>query len=529
VAPVVGGMQGSAIVFWKEATVGGSPAGGAPPDSATLAYVTATGLDSSFVPALDGLVVGLKRKGLWAKMTAIYPFIGGTAALHRWNLLNPQDSDGAYRLTFYGGVSTHSTALGYRANPPGGTSNGAGYADTHCVPLGTLDQDSTHLAFYSLEDTAPGDRAEMGCFNWTGTSGSRFHIIARYTGVNAFYYGMAEEGTSNVGVPAASGLFVATRTATAYQAGYRNGAPLAPSGAPSIGLPPTPIWIGAINYFANKTDIPCGFASIGAGLGVQENADLYNVVQAYQTALARQIGTPMVFEGGDPNGGWAIGKRTPVGGNTVSATWTPAAVGKRDPKGAAVTGNYTETVTATGKKVPKGAATSLSYVETVTAAGKKVPKGVATTVNHTWALTAQGITPLIGFNKGNALANHTWVPAAVGSRTPKGASTIGNVFVVAAAGKRVQKGTGTVTVQWLPAATGKKPQQGAGAVNYEWRGAAVGSRTPKARGDTDYWFSQVALGVSGIAGQVKGQWNGQEVVEMCYGDKQVIEWLLVPS
>ena len=61
-------------------------------DPDTPAYLTATGLDASFAPALDGLVVGLKGYGLWTKMAAIYPFIGGTAALHKWNLKDPRDN-----------------------------------------------------------------------------------------------------------------------------------------------------------------------------------------------------------------------------------------------------------------------------------------------------------------------------------------------------------------------------------------------------------------------------------------------------
>ena len=249
----------------------------------TQAYIDATGLPGSFALALDGLVTGLKSKGLWTKMKAIYPMVGGTAALHQWNLVDPRDTDAAYRLTFNGGA--HSTALGYRPNPQGALSNG-GYADTHLVPLGLLDQDSTHLAYYSLLDVPAASRCEMGCFNWTGTSNSRFHIIARYT-PTMFYYGMSEEGTSNVDVPAASGLFVSTRTASGAQAAYRNGAQLAASNASSIGLPPSSVWVGGINSFVDRSDLPCGFASVGAGLTPQNVADLNAVVQEYQAALGR--------------------------------------------------------------------------------------------------------------------------------------------------------------------------------------------------------------------------------------------------
>ena len=58
---------------------------------------------------------------------------------------------------------------------------------------------------------------------------------------------------------------------------------------PSIWLPPTTVWVGGINTFVDRTDLPCGFASIGTGLSPQNNADLYTVVQAFQTALGRQV------------------------------------------------------------------------------------------------------------------------------------------------------------------------------------------------------------------------------------------------
>lgn len=265
-------------------------------DPDTQRFLDATGLPEYYAPALDWLVKGLKGTGLWVKMNAVYPFIGGTADFHKWNLIDPRDTDDAFRLTFTGGA--HSDEQGYRANPQGMQVGSPNHADTHLVPLGLMDQNSTHLAFYSLEDTPPGDRAEMGCFNWTGSSASRFHIIARYVGPSAFYYGMSEEGAnSNVGVPSADGLFVATRTGPTAQAGYHKGAVVQTSAAPSIALPHVPIWLGAINVFANKSDIPCGFASVGSGLDAQNVADLNTVVSEYRLAVSHAHWTPASIPG----------------------------------------------------------------------------------------------------------------------------------------------------------------------------------------------------------------------------------------
>ena len=235
-------------------------------DPDVKAYLTATGLDPAFAPTLDVLVAGLKRYGLWSKMAAIYPFIGGTEALHRWNLKDPRDTDDAYRLTFNFG--THTTALGYRPNPVGQTNNAPGRADTYLIPSAVLaDVNSTHLAFYSLAAQAPGDHCDMGCYNWAG-SGSRFHIIAYYTS-GEFYYGMSEDGiTSCPGIGHSAGLFVSTRTSFDFQAGYRNGVLNGSSVAyPSKGLPPVSVHIGGINYYQQgPSDLPCGFASVGTGL-----------------------------------------------------------------------------------------------------------------------------------------------------------------------------------------------------------------------------------------------------------------------
>jgi hypothetical protein len=258
-----------------------------PYDPDTNAYLVATGLDVSFAPALDGLVTGLKDAGLWSKMLAVYPFIGGTEALHKWNLKDPRDLDAAYRLTFLNNVTgTHSTALGYRPNAQGMQLNG-GYADSHITPRGIFDQNSTSLAYYSLAEVPPISRCEMGCYNWDGDTANRFHIIARYTG-GLFYYGMAEHGVTGTPVPASTGLFVATRTGPNTQSGYRNGALVQTTNMPSIWLPNVPIWVGGINVFQDRSDLPCGFASVGVGLSATDNDALNLVVTDYQDALGRR-------------------------------------------------------------------------------------------------------------------------------------------------------------------------------------------------------------------------------------------------
>jgi len=264
-------------------------------DDDTQRFLDASGLNESYALALDGLVLGLKAHGLWSKMAAIYPFIGGTADLHKWNLKDPRDTDDAYRLSFIGGIGgIHTDALGYQANEHAGTVVNGGYADTHLIPRGIFGQEDTSLAFFSLADMPVTQRCDMGCFAWEGGQ-QRFHIIARYA-PSEFYFGMAEDGASNTYVPASDGLFVATRNGS-IQSGYRNGVLVGETNVPSIWLPNVSVWVGGINSFAERSDLPCGFASIGTGLSAADNANLNTVVRNYQIALGRVAWSPEVMPG----------------------------------------------------------------------------------------------------------------------------------------------------------------------------------------------------------------------------------------
>lgn len=93
-------------------------------DSDAQAFIDAVGtLPSSAQTAVNNLVLNLKSANLWTKLYAFYPIVGGDASSHKWNLKDPQDTDGAFRLDFFGGVSHTSSGMA------GNASNA--YADTH--------------------------------------------------------------------------------------------------------------------------------------------------------------------------------------------------------------------------------------------------------------------------------------------------------------------------------------------------------------------------------------------------------------
>jgi len=90
----------------------GTPPTIIPLDPDATAFLTAAGItDPTITSAINTLVVDMKDYGIWSKMLAIYPFVGGTASTHKWNLVNPVDSDAAYRLVFFGGVTHNSDGI----------------------------------------------------------------------------------------------------------------------------------------------------------------------------------------------------------------------------------------------------------------------------------------------------------------------------------------------------------------------------------------------------------------------------------
>jgi hypothetical protein len=96
------------------------PVGGVDPD-AQLFLTNSVITDSTEQSATNQLVLDIKALGIWNKMIAVYLWLGSSASTSRLNLVNPVDSNAAFRLTFYGGW-TYSALGGL----PNGTN---AYAD----------------------------------------------------------------------------------------------------------------------------------------------------------------------------------------------------------------------------------------------------------------------------------------------------------------------------------------------------------------------------------------------------------------
>jgi len=226
----------------------------------------------------------LKGYGIWTKLKAVYPFVGGTATTHKFNLKDPRDLDAAFRLVFNGGW-THS-ATGALPN----ASNT--YADTKLIPNSALTLNSTHLSFYSRTDSAIGG-ADFG----VSLTNPAMNMFTKWTDNNAYhdhYSSGADRLIFSMSGISTRAFFIDTRTSTTSLKVYRNGNQI---GVTTVNqnvnsLPTSSVWISAHNSngsFSRPSNRETAFASIGDGLTDAEAANFYNAVQTFQTTLGRQV------------------------------------------------------------------------------------------------------------------------------------------------------------------------------------------------------------------------------------------------
>ena len=265
-------------------------------DPDALAFITATGItDNTQKSAINTLVLDLKGYSIWTKMQAIYPFVGGTASTHKWNLINPLDTDAAFRLTFSGGW-THS-ATGAK---PNGTN---AFANTFLVPDFHLLTNPFSLHYYSRTSTAQtgvgdangcviGARSNNNGFSnnamslYVKTNPGNFSVIfSTFTGVTANNYARYVEA---IGTGFYSGVMTVLNSKI-----YKNAVNLTTTNLSySRATPNRVVYLGALNNKGTSAEYSLresAFAGIAESMSDTEIANLYTAVQAFNTTLSRQI------------------------------------------------------------------------------------------------------------------------------------------------------------------------------------------------------------------------------------------------
>jgi hypothetical protein len=228
-------------------------------------------------------------------MRAIYPFVGGTASTHKWNLKDPRDLDAAFRLVFNGGI-THSNTGAL----PNGTN---GYADTY-VNTSVTNFPTTNYISMSYYSRTGGSHSTggnvIGSFGSPTTQATSARILIRYVGnpnssASLFNYtdGVLPNAivtTDTVG----TGMYIGTRSSTASKLFMRGSlAATSTGGNTAFSLPPYNAFLFAYNNrdagALNFTNKECAFSHIGVGLTDGECTTLTTIVNTFQTTLGRNV------------------------------------------------------------------------------------------------------------------------------------------------------------------------------------------------------------------------------------------------
>jgi hypothetical protein len=269
-------------------------------DTDAQAFITAAGItDNTQINAINTLVTDLKSGGVWTKMKALYPFVGGTSTTHKWNLKDPRDLNDAFRLTFSGGWTHGSTGA-----LPNGTT---GYAETYFNPSTNLTLYNTHISFYSRTNNTLALWKTDFAVEKEISSGN-MSTITLYAGTST-WAGAWITSTDSARVYAyignSTGLFLGNRTSvnniqisrnglvggiSTVNANTISGGTQYPTDSPIIGgkkyISPTNV----VSYrdFSNRE---VAFASLGDGLTNYESYNFYKAVEKFQTSLGRQMGS----------------------------------------------------------------------------------------------------------------------------------------------------------------------------------------------------------------------------------------------
>lgn len=252
----------------------------APLDPDAQAFITEAGItDPTQQGAINTLVEDLKAASIWTKMKAIYPFVGGTATSHKYNLKDPRDLDAAYRLNFVG-TWTHSST--------GATPSNA-YADTFLDPSVVLPGFNMHVSNYSRTQNTSANGVQIGAYDG-----------AEEINLYQYYAGIALKGGSSYVYPNRAAKFnedntwgfaINTLRANNDRELFFNGVSLdINTNVETLNPPSISFYLGASHWTSGANQYSPhqhAFDSIGEGLNSTEALALYTAVQAFQTTLGR--------------------------------------------------------------------------------------------------------------------------------------------------------------------------------------------------------------------------------------------------
>lgn len=262
-------------------TVGSDVAGINPYAQGELFISVANITNPTQQEAIRYLVKQLVDNELINKFNFIYPFVGGDATRHSYNLINPS----LYQLTFFGGW-THSTS--------GATPNGTNtYATTGFIPTNISGTDNAHFSYYSRTNAQTTSELIMGSNSFGSTPFSYLQIRDAGNRTQGAFANSETNQPTYIGTTDSTGLFMANFQSNTLRQILKNKTVLNQNTVNlAIGKSTAPIYLASYNNNGTPltyTTKQCAFASAGNGMSNVEQALFYDIVQQFQTVLGRNV------------------------------------------------------------------------------------------------------------------------------------------------------------------------------------------------------------------------------------------------
>lgn len=246
----------------------------------TIAFLAATGItDTTITNALNTMDLALIANGLDTKMQALYPFVGGTATTHKFNFMNPADTDAAFRIVWSGGITHSATGVLF---------NGlTGFGDTNINASTDLTLNDDHVSISCITNI-DGACFDMGCGN--GVS-NRIIMAARLG--NIHYSDHYDYTTTRVTYANTNriGYYIDTRTTGSLLSCYKGGVLKGSSSALDGSSPANRnIYIGGWNNsgsLSHPTPAGYNFCTAGSGLTSTDASNLSTIEANFQINLGR--------------------------------------------------------------------------------------------------------------------------------------------------------------------------------------------------------------------------------------------------
>jgi|VirMetMinimDraft_7_1064189.scaffolds.fasta_scaffold70657_2 hypothetical protein len=225
---------------------------------------------------VDYIVSNMKAIGTWNLCNAVYGFVGGTAASHKFNWKDLRDDDTAFRLVFFNTPTHNSNGVLWN-----GTNQ---YANTFLNASTALSVSSNHLSYYTPTNDLTGVQIPIGSLS------SSVFFQLNLTSAN-FISGLISSAVSYTPLKT-NGYTLGSKIAANNQFVYFNGSKINSSLVSSAQLPTSFIYLGArdridapfVDFFSKHT---ASFSSIGSGLTDTQALQQSQIVTNAQLILNR--------------------------------------------------------------------------------------------------------------------------------------------------------------------------------------------------------------------------------------------------